>query len=866
MSAAGLTPERWDHIKQILHSALELNAAERGAWLDRACAGDESLRREVDTLIAAHEQASGFLDTPIPVSDQPLSPGRRIGNYQVVQLIGEGGMGSVYQALREDIRKLVAIKVVKRGFETEFVLSRFANERQILAHFDHPYITKFLDSGITADGRPYFVMEFIAGDQIDRYCDSHGLTTRERLQLVQKVCSGVEYAHRNLVIHRDLKPRNILVTEDGDPKLLDFGIAKIIEENPVTGEHSATVTVVRMMTPEYASPEQARGDLITTASDVYSLGVLLYELLTGHHPYRLERRSPAHAAEVICRVEPLRPSVIVRRTEPADPATGAPAITPASVSAPRDGSPARLTRALAGDLDNIILKALQKQPERRYGSVEQLAADIQRHLDGLPVLAREASWRYRAGKFIRRHKAGAAAAAVVIVSLAGGFAATLREARIAEAHRIRAERRFQDVRNLAGALMFEVYDAIQDLPGSTAARELLVKRARLYLDSLSAESAGDPGLRRELAMAYERVGDVQGGYRSANLGNTPGAVDSYRKALELREALAPVFPADLPLRRDLVRNHGKLSDVLLQSGNSSEAIHHSRKLLDLAVDLAAHNPASAEDQGNLAAAYLDVGWKQAGAGDWQAGLANSRKSMELFERLAAGRPGDAPLHRRLVIAYNRTGMILASYTDRLAEALAIHRKELAAAGDLAAAAPLSAPLQRLAAYARIDVGTDLSLQGDFAGARPYFDKALAVFEQLSAADPKNVQYRVDVAHAAGLAANAAIDAGDPRPAIGRLQSTLAILQSLSAGREHAAAIAANQFRLGKAWLRLALLPGAPERQKRAQLAQAGDWYRRSLPGLEDGQRTGSLQGRDVRMIESAREGIRQCEEALAAAR
>jgi serine/threonine protein kinase len=316
-----------------MQTALELPVPLRRAYVETACAGDTLLRREVESLLAAHEQASSFLDEPAALPDLEdssyLPPGTRFGPYQILQLVGEGGMGTVYQALREDIRKLVAIKVVKRGIESEFLLSRFANERQILAHFDHPYVTKFFDSGLTGDGRPYFVMEFVAGQQIDEYCDTHRLATRARLELFLKVCAGVDYAHRNLVVHRDLKPRNILVTPEGDPKLLDFGIAKIMEEDPVTGAVHATVTVVRMMTPEYASPEQARGEPVNTSSDVYSLGVLLYELLTGHAPYQLKGRTLHDASEVICKAEPALPSTVVRRTTQA--------LTPESVSATRDG-------------------------------------------------------------------------------------------------------------------------------------------------------------------------------------------------------------------------------------------------------------------------------------------------------------------------------------------------------------------------------------------------------------------------------------------------------------------------------------------------------------------------------------------------
>jgi non-specific serine/threonine protein kinase/serine/threonine-protein kinase len=864
-----MTPERWAQVKQVMQAALDLPEADRRAYLESACGADEELRAEVESLLMAHQKASSFLDVPAslpePLDSGYLAAGTRLGPYQIVQLVGEGGMGTVYQALREDIRKLVAIKVVKRGLESEFLLSRFANERQILAHFDHPYVTKFFDTGLTADGRPYFVMEFVAGQQIDVYCDANRLGTRARLELFLKVCAGVEYAHRNLVVHRDLKPRNILVTADGDPKLLDFGIAKIMEQDPVTGTLHATVTLVRMMTPAYASPEQARGEPVSTSSDVYSLGVLLYELLTGHAPYRLGGRTPHEAAEVICKAEPTLPSTVVRRTEPADPSSGSEAVTPDSISATRDARLARLVRSLSGDLDNIVMKALQKQPEQRYRSVEQLADDIRRHLDGRPVLARAASWHYRARKFAGRHKAGVIAASLVALSLVGGVAATLREAHLANLQRTRAERRFQDVRNLANSLMFEVYDAIQTLPGSIGARELLVKRARQYLDSLSAESAEDPGLKRELAGAYEKLGDVEGGYRSANLGNTAGAIDSYRQALALRESVRRAAADDVQLQRDLVRNHGKLSDVLLYSGKSAEALEHSRKLLAMAEALAARDPRNLEDQTNLASAYLDAGWKLAGNGDWQSGLANLRKSVALWEELARATPGSASIKRRLAIAYDRTSIALATYSDAYAEAVALLRKEVPLAGELAAADPLNAPAQRLAAYARLNLGSVLSQKGDAAGARAEFAQALAVFEKLAAADPRDVQYRFDVIDGSGLAANAAIDTGDIAGAMARLQHTLDLLSGVPAGPEQAADLATNQFRMGKAHLHAALAFHPGDAQARREFAQARSWYERSLPGLLRAQEQHILQGHQASLIQEARDAIRKCDQALGGA-
>jgi serine/threonine protein kinase/tetratricopeptide (TPR) repeat protein len=868
VSAPHLTPERWAQIKRILQEALELPSGERAAHVERECAGDALLRGEVESLLAADADAASFLDAPVDLALAPaetqLAPGQRVGLYQIVQLIGEGGMGSVYQALRDDIRKLVAVKVVKRGMHSDFVLSRFANERQILAHFDHPYITKFLDSGLTADGRPYFVMEFIAGRQIDEYCDEHRLTTRDRLRLFLKVCAGVEYAHRNLVVHRDLKPRNILVTPEGDPKLLDFGIAKILEEEPGAGTPTATVTVVRMMTPEYASPEQVRGAPVSTASDVYSLGVLLYELLTGHPPYRLKGRMPHEAAEVICRQDPPRPSTMVHRTEPADTTRGTSELTPELVSEARASRPAKLGRTLAGDLDNIVLRALEKEPERRYGSVEQLAEDIRRYLDGLPVLARGKSMRYRAAKFVRRHKAAVAAAAVVGISLVGGITATAWEAKVADEQRARAERRFQDVRTLANSLLFEIHDAIQDLPGSTPARELLVKRALQYLDGLSTEAGGDAGLERELAMAYERVADVQGGYHAANLGDHAGAIASYRKALAIRESLRQRIAANAEVRRDLVRTHGKLSEALLESGHPAEAMEHSRQLLALAKELAAANPDNATDQRNLASAYADLGWKQAGSGDWKAGLENLRGAVEMFEKLQAANPKDGGTARRLAVAYERAGSVLANSAEEYGEAVAMHRKELALVDQLRAADKLNAMLDRLAAYAHIGIGTDLSLAGDHAGARPQLEEARAMLQRLAAADPKNAQLRLDVVHSSGLVADEALKAAQPEKAVVLARKALETLGEMPPGPERNMLAAAHHFRIGKAYQQMAARIGLAGQEVRNLRAEALVWFRRSLQGLEEAQRRQSLAGRDLAMLEEARVGIRDCERSLAA--
>ena len=433
-------------------------------------------------------------------------------------------MGAVYLAARADdeYRKEVAIKLVRRGLDTEDILRRFRNERQILAQLDHPNIARLIDGGTTDDGLPYFVMEYVNGVPINAYCDANALSTTERLKLFRKVCEAITYAHQNLVIHRDLKPSNILVTHEGEPKLLDFGIAKLLS----TGDELFTQTIpaLRVMTPEYASPEQVKGDKIMTTSDVYSLGVLLYELLTGQRPYRLKTRTPEEIARAITEQEPERPSTAVAKG--------------AGNSKTQIPNP----KLLRGDLDNIVLMAMRKEPARRYTSVGQFSEDIRRHLEQLPVRARKDTLRYRSEKFIRRHKVGVAAAALIALSLVGGIVATFWEARRATQQRDRAERRFADVRKLSNALLFDIAPKIERLEGSTEARKSLVQRALEYLDSLANESAENASLQGELAAAYEKVGELQGAPRKANLNDFSGAIASYEKARDIRKRLLEKHP------------------------------------------------------------------------------------------------------------------------------------------------------------------------------------------------------------------------------------------------------------------------------------------------------------------------------------
>jgi serine/threonine protein kinase len=442
--------ERWQLIEELFGAALELHPEDRKPFLDAACNGDDGLRREVDALLASHSRAGDFIQASavedalniIKKPEPALGKGQRIGPYEVLREIGRGGMGAVYLAARADdqYKKRVAIKLVKRGMDTEDILRRFRNERQILASLDHPNIARLLDGGMTPEGLPFFAMEYVEGLPLIEFCDAARFPIVERLKLFRKICSAVQHAHQNLIVHRDLKPNNILVTSEGEPKLLDFGIAKFLNPELSPQTIAPTAMILRVMTRDYASPEQVRGLPITTASDVYSLGVLLYKLLTGHHPYQFKTLLPGEIERVICERVPERPSAIVTRTETVSAAEGeAVNITPESVGSAREAQPVRLKRALSGDLDNIVLMAMRKEPQRRYASVAEFSEDIRRHLDGLPINARPNVFSYRAAKFVKRNRIAVAAASLILLSLIVGLIATLWQAKQTRRERAKAE-------------------------------------------------------------------------------------------------------------------------------------------------------------------------------------------------------------------------------------------------------------------------------------------------------------------------------------------------------------------------------------------------------------------------------------------
>ncbi|HXC72808.1 MAG TPA: protein kinase [Pyrinomonadaceae bacterium] len=735
-------------MKTVLSEALDLETGRRRQFLDSACEHDADLRAEVDLLLA-HQVDSE--NDPIEecaadaarfrLAQDVTRIGSRIGAYKIVREIGHGGMGTVYLGERDDkqYRQQVAIKLINPGLGGETIRRRFRNEMQILADLNHPNIARLFDGGQTADGVPYLVMEYVEGSPINHYCNDRNLSTEQRLKLFCTVCDAVQYAHQHLVIHRDIKPGNILVTSEGLPKLVDFGIAKLLDNGKSIPD--ATATVMPFMTPQYASPEQVYGLSATTATDIYSLGVVLYELLTGRSPYRLKSRVPHELAQAILDQEPQR-------------------------------------QRLKGDLDNIVLMAMRKEPQRRYASAQQFAEDIHRHLDGLPVRARQDTFSYRAGKFIRRRKLAVAAAALILLTLLVGIITTAWQARVARAERARAERRFNEVRQLANSIVFEVHDAIVNLPGSTQARALIVERGLNYLDSLAQDAAGDRGLQRELAAAYEKLGAVQYTPSVAHLGDLEGALQSHRKAAALREALVAADPNNRDYRRELLDSYWFIATLLGKQGDSQRELQMLRQQLPARQELAAAEKTDFVDRYNLAGTYAYIGSLSMKMGDVQGALENQREALKIRETLVALDPNAARSRRALTISYEYLGLATDLAGDTKG-ALELQQRGLEMREYLVAADPLNTDLRLMLIESHRYVGDLFFKLGDLQQASAHYQKQLSMNEEMVAADPANAQFQSNKAVALTKVGDIAARTKRTAEALSKYNEAFRILEKLS---------------------------------------------------------------------------------------
>lgn len=871
-----MTPEQWQRVRPILESALELDPASRASFLDGACA-NSSLRWEVESLIAAHEQAGTEVMNPVSspclnLDEETrfrLQSGRRIGAYEILEEIAAGGMGAVYCAVRADgqYKQQVALKIVRSELGTELTATRFKNERQILASLNHPNIAKILDAGTTAEDMPYFVMELIEGQRIDEYCDAHKLDTTERLGLFLLVCSAVQYAHQHLVIHRDLKPSNILVTAEGVPKLLDFGIAKILESNEGADQLEQTISLIRLLTPEYASPEQVKNEPITTASDVYSLGVNLYELLTGRTPYNVPTRTPHEISRAVCEAELEKPSTAVRRMQASADQTEPMPADATAFHAVRESTPEKLSKRLSGDLDNIILMALRKEPHRRYASVEQFAQDIRRHLDHLPVLARKDTFGYRASKFIARHKAGVAGTALLVVALLSALGVTLRQVQIARAERGRAERRFNDVRALANSLIFDIHDGISQLPGSIQVRELLVKKALLYLDSLSKEATGDPSLRRDLASAYDRVGSLQWSTDFANQGDLAGALQSRRKALAIRESLAAANPNDKTIQLELTDEYIGLGDTIESTGDFAGALEVLRKIPPILEKVVGpdSDPKLLDRQ---ASGYYFMGRLLNEVDDPAGALESYRRAAAIRESAKATDSGEMALVRTHLAGdyYGIAESMM--FTNRLGEASKEQEQAVHILEELSRSNPNSVPLREFLGNSYDLLGTIWEKQGDEIKALESRRRAREIFKEMTTSDPKNTLARYNFAFSDESLGESLVATGDVPEALRRIQQGLAVFHADAASgakdRYVSSGLADCYFALGLAYSALASNPRNSVADQSKLWRKSRAWYQKSSEIWAEKRSRGSLDGSSEReTAERVARGIANCDAGLA---
>ena len=678
-----MNADHWHRIEALFKQILDKSPAERTALLQSTNHSEPQIAAAVNRLLEAEEQAGDFIEQAISDGAALFEEkeritesldGSTIGAYRLISELGRGGTSVVYQAVRADasFQRQVAVKLIRRGMDTEETRRRFHIERQILARLDHPNIASVYDGSTTEDGLPYYVMEYIEGMPIDLWCDHHKLSINRRLDLFVKVCRAVHYAHRNLVVHRDLKPSNVLVTREGEPKLLDFGIAKLLNHAP----SDARTGPFLPMTPGFASPEQVRGESITTATDVYSLGVLLYLLLTGHKPYSFEDGNPSHILKVVCETEPPRPSAVVSQIGQDSERA------PETVSRLRATQPEQLRRRLQGDLDNIILRTLSKEPERRYGSAGQLADDLVHFRGGRPVTARKQTLGYVTRKYIRRHWLGTGFTAVIVLMLLAFIVSTYRGSARTARERDRAEQ----VSSLLVDL-FEITDGGEARGNTITGRELLDRGASKVRDELAAHPDTQATLLATLGQLYVKMGI----YDQAEL--------MYRDSLALQEK-QPRTATDYP------RHVRALGVVLAMKGDfvGAEQMFRSSLTLNLARYGEDHTSV-AKDLNNLALANHDLG-------NYQAASALYSRAVALAVRLyGKDHPGT-------IIARSNLALLLYDSAQ-------YHRAERILRRILATQIKQQPPDQEGIAETQKLLGMTLQAQGEFQKAQSVLREALS---------------------------------------------------------------------------------------------------------------------------------------------
>lgn len=868
-----MDPQKWKLVKEAFSAIETLPADARTRMLSRY---PEEIRAEVFRLLDADPDAGGFIQQPAVVeiglgSDdkaEDLSE-TMIGGYRLIRKLGHGGMGTVYLAehLGDGFSQIVAVKLIKPEMDSAGVLKRFLAERRILANLDHPNIAKMFDGGSTPDNRPYFVMEYVRGESIREYSDRHRLGIRERVELFLKVCAAVAYAHQNLVVHRDLKPSNILVTEDGEPKLLDFGIAKVLRSDDGSPQTAATATQFRVMTPEYASPEQIRGELTSTSSDVYSLGVILYELAAGCRPFTGSQIAAAIAADISGSQEPLKPSTVLIRALHSDAQTAAIDDTGEANNPPQTRiAPQVFARHLKGDLDNIILKAIRFEPEHRYATVNDFADDLRAYLNGMPVTATADSFSYRMRKFFLRHKVSVVLTAVfMLMLLAAGSLAAWQAYRANEQRKL-AEKRFSDVRNLAGSLIFDLHDAIRDLPGSTAARRKIAARAIEYLDGLAVDAGNDMGLLEELAQGYERLGDVRGNPFLANLGEPDGAIESYRKAIDAREKIAAATPDNPDSLYSLSLLHSKIRAVLQVKGDTAGAESELKTALALLANASRLAGGGLLYQLTESRLRLELGEILLSRDDRLPSAARDEilRAISIAESTAVDKSDDSPGPDGLTFSEKRLSVLQLAYrrlgqyyeeNGMIPDAAESYRKAYLAAENLKNSATPAKPHAELVyAISLGNLARILAATDNPAEAQSKAEEAVATCQRLVAYDPANHLAETELAAAFEARGVVFSQTGQSKDGIADLETAVKMRRSLAkrqnAGNYEQMNLAEALLMLGKAYE----IAGGNSPQR---LAAAENAYRESLALWNEIENKGQLPRYYSNRPSLAAEGIRR---------
>lgn len=719
MSTEGFR-DRWTEIELLFSDALALPPADRPSFLDEHCAGRPDVRAEVESLLQSHDRADDFLHVPTHAEIEPDGEdltGHRIGAFTLLEPIGHGGMGVVYLAERAggEFTQRVAIKIIDAPVHHSGMLQRFKAERQILASLGHPHIVRLIDGGVAESGHAYLAMEYVEGVPITTYCADRSLGLTDRLRLIQRVCGAIQYAHQHGVVHRDLKPANILVTGDGVPKILDFGIAKLLDPDTQSAEPTLT-GLWRPLTPNYASPEQLRGLTVTTSSDIYALGVVCYEVIAGVRPYDTGEKPLDEILETVVNRDPRRPSAAAVGSLPYGRAD------------------------LNGDLDAIVFKAMNKDAGLRYASARELSEDIERHLEGKPIIAREMSFGYQVSRLARRHRAAVGAAAVAILALLTALVVSLTETRIAVAERNRANDRFNDTRQLANALLVTIETAVQPLPGSTPVRRIIVNEALKYLERLSKDPASDDALRLELARGYHRVSDVQGNPSVPNLGDRAGALDSLHKAVAVLRPATTGAKASRDATVELGRIEIALATIALPFGAHEESRAALEDASRLAERLVQGDPTDAAALRLLGSVQFQMAMQSPAEEE----LAHWQRAGEVFNALLKERPDDPDRQRNVALVEKYIGAYYEKHQD-YPTALLHHLR----ARELDERRLAAKPEDRLRQF---DVAIDLSnvayaqwSTGHLADAAAGYERSLAIRLALAEADPKDVLARSRVA-------------------------------------------------------------------------------------------------------------------------